>query len=198
MPSETLKQILKPRILVMNILWTAMTLSILLYVGLAYFLYPQGQVAQPVASSLRSAVFLIAGSVAVLSLMLRKSFLSPGRIYDVLKQEVDPQELATNRETGQIEQERLTKINALTPLEMKAIGLSGMYFTTLLLSLAMNETVALLGLMLAILEQRPEPVIPFAAAALALNLIIFPRFNQFIDKVISKFPQAGRYSSSGF
>jgi hypothetical protein len=116
----------------------------------------------------------------------------------VLKQEVDPQELATNRETGQIEQERLTKINALTPLEMKAIGLSGMYFTTLLLSLAMNETVALLGLMLAILEQRPEPVIPFAAVALALNLIIFPRFNQFIDKVISKFPQAGRYSSSGF
>jgi hypothetical protein len=171
-----------------------MTLSILLYVGLAHFLNAEGRAPQNVTGSLRLAVYLIAGSVAVLSLMLRKSLLSPGKIYDRLNEAVDAQALATNRETGEIDQERLKKINSLTPLEMKAMGLSGMYFTTLLLSLAMNETVALLGLMLAILEQRPEPVIPFAAAALALNIIIFPRFNQFIDRVMSKFPQAGTYS----
>ena len=81
---------------------------------------------------------------------------------------------------------------------MKVVGLSGMYFTALILSLAMNEAVALFGMLLAILEQRVEPVIPFAAAALALNLLIFPRFNQFVNRVMSKYPQAGRYSSSGF
>jgi hypothetical protein len=124
--------------------------------------------------------------------------LSEGHIYDKLKEEVDPQGLATNRETGQIDQERLQTIKKLTPLEMKALGLSGMYFTTLVLSLAMNEAVALFGMLLTILEQRFEPVIPFAAAALALNLLVFPRFNQFVDTVMSKYPQAGRYSSGSF
>lgn len=198
MPSETLKQVLRPRILVMNILWFALTLTIPLYVGLAYFLNPAGQPAQPVENSLRLALYLIAGSVAVLSLLLRSRSLSEGRIYDKLKEEVDPQALATNRETGEIDQERLKTIKSLTPLEMKVAGLSGMYFTTLLIGLAMNESVALFGMILAVLERRPEPIIPFAVAALALNLIIFPRFNQFVDKTILKYPQVGRRSSGGF
>jgi hypothetical protein len=193
-PSETLKRVLRPRILVMNILWFALTLTILLYVGLAYFLNPEGQSAQPVENSLRLALYLIAGSTAVLSLLLRSRSLSEGRIYDKLKEEVDPQALATNSETGEIDQERLKIIKSLTPLEMKAAGLSGMYFTTMLISLAMNEAVALFGMLLAVLERRPEPVIPFAVAGLALNLLIFPRFTQFIDKTMAKYPQAGRYS----
>lgn len=198
MPSETLKRVLRPRVFVMKLLWAAMTFTILLYVGLAYFLNAQGQPPQPVDNSLKIALYLIAGAIAVLSLLLRSRMLSEGHIYDKLKEEVDPQGLATDRETGQIDQERLQTIKKLTPLEMKVIGLSGMYFTALIMSLAMNEAVALFGMLLAILEQRVEPVIPFAAAALALNLLIFPRFNQFVDRVMNKYPQAGRYSSSGF
>jgi hypothetical protein len=182
----------------MKLLWAMMTFTILLFVGMAYFLSLQGQPPQPVDNRLKMALYLIAGAIAALSLLLRSRMLSEGHIYDKLKEEVDPQGLATNRETGQIDQERLQTIKKLTPLEMKVIGLSGMYFTALLLSLTMNEAVALFGMLLAILEQRAEPVIPFAAAALALNLLIFPRFNQFVDRVMSKYPQAGRYSSSGF
>ncbi len=198
MPSETLKQVLKPRILVMNILWFALTLTILLYVVLAYVLNLTGQPAQPFENSLRTALYLIAGAIGVLSLLLRSRLLSEGHIYDKLKEEVDPQALATNRETGEIDQERLKIIKSLTPLEMKVVGLSGMYFTAMIISLAMNEAVAIFGLLLAILERRPEPVIPFAVAGLALNLIIFPRFSQFVDKTMDKYPQAGRSSSGGF
>lgn len=198
MPSETLKRVLKPRVLVMTLLWAVMTFTILFYVGLAYILNAPGQPPQPVENRLKLALYLIAGAIAVLSFLLRSRMLSEGHIYDKLKEEVDPQGLATNRETGQIDQERLQTIKSLTPLEMKVIGLSGIYFTTLVLSLAMHEAVALFGMLLAILEQRAEPVIPFAAAALALNLLVFPRFHQFVDRVMSKYPQAGRYSSSGF
>ena len=198
MPSETLKQVLMPRILVMNILWFALTLTILLYVALAYVLNSKGQPAQPFENSLRTALYLIAASIGVLSLLLRSRSLSEGHVYDKLKEEVDPQALATNRETGEIDQERLKIIKSLTPLEVKVAGLSGMYFTAMLISLAMNEAVALFGLLLAILERRPEPVIPFAVAGLALNLIIFPRFSQFVDKTMAKYPQVGRSSSGGF
>ena len=182
----------------MNILWSALTLTILFYVALAYVLNSKGQPAQPFETGLRTALYLIAAAIGVLSLLLRSRSLSEGHIYDKLKEEADPQALATNRETGEIDQERLKSIKSLTPLEMKAVGLSGMYFTTMLISLAMNEAVALFGLLLAVLERRPEPVIPFAAAGLALNLIIFPRFSQFVDKAMAKYPQAGRSSSTGF
>ena len=182
----------------MTLLWAVMTFTILLYVGLAYFLNAKGQPPQRVENSLRLALYLIAGSIAVLSLMLRSRLLSAGHIYDKMKEEVDPQALATDRETGLVDQERLKTIKTLTPLEMKATGLAGIYFTALILSLAMNEAVALFGMMLAILEQRPEPVIPFAAAALALNGLVFPRLYQFVDRVMSKYPRAGSYSSSGF
>ena len=198
MPSETLKQALKPRILVMNILWFALTLTILLYVALAYVLNSERQPEQPFENSLRTALYLIALSIGVLSLLFRSRSLSEGHVYDKLKEEVDPQALATNRETGVIDQERLKIIKSLTPLETKVAGLSGMYFTAMLISLAMNEAVALFGLLLAILERRPEPVIPFAVAGLALNLIIFPRFSQFVDKTMAKYPQVGRRSSGGF
>lgn len=198
MPSETLKRVLRPRVFVMKLLWAAMTFTILLFVGLGYFLSAQGQSPRPVENSLKMALYLIAGAIAALSLLLRSRMLSEGHIYDKLKEEVDPQGLATNRETGQIDQERLQTIKKLTPLEMKVIGLSGNYFTALILSLAMNEAIAMFGMLLAILEGRLEPIIPFAAAALALNLLVFPRFNQFVDRVMSKYPQAGRFSSSGF
>lgn len=198
MPSETLKQVLKPRILVMNILWFALTLSILFYVFLAYFLNSNGQPAQPFENSLKMALYLIAGSIGALSMLLRSRSLSEGRIYDKLKEEVDPQALATDSETGKINQERLKIIKTLTPLETKVVGLSGMYFTTMLISLAMNESVALFGMLLAILERRPEPIIPFAVAGIILNLIIFPRFSQFVDKTMAKYPQAGRSFSGGF
>jgi hypothetical protein len=198
MPSETLKQVLKPRILVMNILWFALTMTILLYVVLAYVLTFKGQPAQPFENSLRTSIYLIAGAVGVLSLLLRSRSLSEGHIYDKLKEEVDPQALATNRETGEIDRERLKIIKSLTPLEVKVVGLTGMYFTTLLISLAMNEVVAIFGLLLAILERRPEVVIPFAVAGILLNLLIFPRFSQFVDKTMARYPQAGRGSSGGF
>ena len=56
------------------------------------------------------ALYLIAGAIAVLSLLLRSRMLSEGHIYDKLKEEVNPHGLATNRETGQINQERLQTI----------------------------------------------------------------------------------------
>lgn len=182
----------------MNLLWGLMTSTILFFVGLSYVLNARNQPAQPVGSNLKLALYLIAGAVAALSLLIRSRSLSPGHVYDKLKEEVDPQALATDRETGQIDQERLKVVKSLTPLEVKVVGLAGIYFTALLLSLAMNEAVAMLGMMLAILEQRAEAVIPFAAAALALNLLVFPRFHQFVDGVMSKYPQAGRYQSGGF
>ena len=198
MPSETLKRVLRPRVFAMYLIWALMTFTILLFVGLSFFLNARGQPAQPFGNNLKLALYLIAGAVAALSLLLRSRMLSAGHVYDRLKEEVDPHGLATNRETGQIDQERLKIIKSLTPLEMKVIGLAGMYFTALLLTLAMNEAVAMIGMMLSILEQRAEAMIPFAAAALALNLLVFPRFHQFVDGVMSKYPQAGRYSSSGF
>jgi hypothetical protein len=66
--------------------------------------------------------------------------------------------------------------------EAKIMALTGRYLTAILLSLALHEVITLLGLMLCLWEQRVEPIFPFAAVSIALNLLVFPRLNKFIDQ----------------
>lgn len=49
------------------------------------------------------------------------------------------------------------------------------WFTAHVISWALNESVAILGFVLAFLTHEPMRILPFFAGALALNLIMFPK-----------------------
>jgi hypothetical protein len=108
--------------------------------------------------------------------------LSSERLQPAMRLKVDLQAMATDSETGVTDEARFAELKKLNPLELKAFTLSGRYFTAILLSLALHEVVALCGMMLSMLEQRFEAILPFAAVAIALDLMIYPRLDKFIEQ----------------
>jgi hypothetical protein len=67
-------------------------------------------------------------------------------------------------------------------IEAKVGALSGRYFTALLLSLALHEAIAMCGMILSINERRFESIIPFAIAALVLDLLVYPRLGKYVEE----------------
>ena len=181
MDSESLNNILRPRTLTLRILWSAMVMTILFFVLVAYFITSQNQAEPvPVQSELRMVFYAIAVIAPVAAYFLRRRMLSSERLQPAMRLNVDLRSMATDSETGVTDEARLAELKKLNPLELKALTLSGRYFTAMLLSLALHEVVALCGMMLSMLEQRFEAILPFAAAAIVLDLMIYPRLDKFI------------------
>src|SRR5262249_16831164 len=105
-----------------------------------------------------------------------------------MNENTDPRGLATNAQTGQVDEAKLAKIKLLGPADFKTLALSGPYFTALLVSLALNEVVALYGFMLSLLEKRFETILPFVLAAIILNVIVYPRFDKFAEQNVIRGP----------
>lgn len=183
MDSESLNKVLRPRTLTLRILWAAMTMTILFFVLVTYFITGQNQTEPvPIQNELRMVFYAIAVIAPVAAYFLRRRMLSSERLQSAMGMKVDLLAMATDSETGVTDEARLAEMKKLNPLELKAITLSGRYFTAMLLSLALHEVVALCGMMLAMLEQRFEAILPFAAVAIALDLLIYPCLDKFIEQ----------------
>jgi F0F1-type ATP synthase membrane subunit c/vacuolar-type H+-ATPase subunit K len=180
---ESLNKILRPRTLTMRILWSAMVMTILFFVLVSYFITSQHQSEPvPIQNELRMVFYAIAVIAPIAAYFLRRRMLSSERLQPAMRLNVDLRAMATDSETGVTDEARLADLNKLNPLELKAITLSGRYFTAMLLSLALHEVVALCGMMLSMLEQRFEAILPFAAVAIVLDLLIYPRLDKFIEQ----------------
>ena len=181
--SESLNKILRPRTLTMRILWTAMVLTVLLFVFLTYILTGQNRLEPvPVQNELRMVFYAIAVIAPVAAYFLRRRILSSERLQSASNTEDGLQALATDFRTEVTDEAKLAEIKKLSPLELKAIAISVPYFTALLLSLALHEVVAICGMMLSMLELRFEAILPFAAVAIVLDLMIYPRLDKFIEQ----------------
>ena len=180
---ESLNKVLRPRTLTLRILWAAMVMTILFFVLVAYFITGQNQTEPvPVQDELRMVFYAIAVIAPIAAYFLRRRMLSSERLQPVMRLKVDLRAMATDSETGVTDEARLAEMKKLNPLELKALSLSGRYFTAMLLSLALHEVVALCGMMLSMLEQRFEAILPFAAVAIVLDLMIYPRLDKFIEQ----------------
>ncbi|HKP85998.1 MAG TPA: hypothetical protein VJZ26_07880 [Blastocatellia bacterium] len=156
MASETLNQRLRPRMFTLRVLWFAMTTTILFFVLVAYLMAAQNETSPAsVGTGLRTTFYAIAVGCAVASFLLRRAFFSKFR--------------SANAQTGQVD-------------EAKVMKMTVRYFTSMLLSLALHEVITICGMMLCVLEQKFEPILPFAAFSILLNLLVFPRLNMFIDR----------------
>jgi hypothetical protein len=186
MISQTLRQLLKSQELLLRIFWWVCTLSIIVYIGIAYFLGLRGTNTGGLASTgtqLQLVFSVLAVLVAFLPTLIKCLMLSEKMITKAISREINNEQLATNTRTGQIDQEKLRKIETLNESEKKLLLLSGHYFSPALISLVFNETIAVFGLVLSVVIGKFELIIPFAAAALLLNVVHFPRLGVFIEQI---------------
>lgn len=188
--SENLNKVLRPRTLTLRIMWSAMVMTILFFVLVSYFITHQNQSEPvPVQNELRMIFYAIAVIAPVAAYFIRRRMLSSERLQSMKGGNVDLRYMATDSETGLTDESRLAELKKLNPLELKALTLTGRYLTAMLVSLALHEVVALCGMMLAMLEQSFEAILPFAAAAIALDLLIYPRLYKFVEENAAPAPR---------
>jgi len=166
-----------------QILWVAMTIATLLYVPLTYFfIYKSGYnppVAYPLLPSYLTggAIFLGVGSIA-----LRRLLLSDSRLCARLAREPNLEELAAKLGTDELGRTRKLKLENLSSLEKKLVALPSWLLVVSLINWSLNSMIALIGFIVALLTVSFQNMVPFAVAALILNIVMVPRLQPVIER----------------
>ena len=182
MISPELRELLRPALRVNAMLRWILTASIFVY-GLAACLVLERSPAPAVVSELFHLAF---GCVAILtglgSLLVERVLLSDARLQEAMRSDPDPEALARDPRRGIVDGERLQKIQSLTSAERKLLRLCGLFFASFIIRLSMNEAIAIYGVVLAFLSRSLIPMLPFAVAAIALNVACRPRIDPFLER----------------
>ena len=178
MQSEAFTSLVRPLQTTRTLIWISLNVAIVLYVVVACIQFgvpstTAGAFSHPMAWPLVA----IAVAATIAGRMFPTMFYPPQRLRDLLTRDADLRAIARNPQTGALDEERLAKLEALSQQEQRLIAVAQASFTPFIVQLAIQEAVALCGLVLAFLSQSAAPVIPFAAAALLLNLMVPPKLD---------------------
>lgn len=182
MISPTLRELLRPALLIHTFFWWILTACIVFYVVLAWILARAPDAPAAVASSIELALAGFAIATGAASLLLPRFWLSDERLRSVLASPPDLEALARPQGSSARDELRLQAIQTLTAQEQKLLALPGFYFPCFLVRMVLNESVAVYGLILTILSHTFESVLPFATAGLLLNLVSRPRIEPLLER----------------
>lgn len=183
MVSPVLHDLLRPQLLVLRLLWTALTVSIAIYVAVAWLVVAEG----PLAGEAPPAVALVLGAVAlttvVLSFLVPRLLLSDERLRALVADaSPDVERLAVDPRTQQVDPERQRRLAQLSPGERRLLPVAAAAQAPLVVRLALNEAVAIFGFVLALLTGDVAALLPFAAVALVLNVLAWPRLDPLLER----------------
>ena len=182
MRSETFNQLVKPTQFIMTILWVALLLSVFVYIVIG-FLVTSGN--EPRALDGVMVVVLAACAVgcAGASFIVPQMMFSPERIRKHMRSnEVDLEAVAKNPQTQSIDEDKLAKLESMSEIEQRLVGLPALYFAPFILGLALLESVGIFGLILTFLSQDVTYVIPFSGAAIVLMILRRPRLEAIFER----------------
>ncbi len=182
MSSPALRELLRPAMFVNSMLWFVLTASIFIYAAIAFLLAQKGPGPTSPSPALQMAFAGIAILTGLGSLLVPRILLSDDRVRQAMQPDPDPAALARHPKLGIVDEDRLRKIQALSALERKLLQLPGLYFTPFILRLVLNESIAIYGFVLSFLAHSFAPMLPFAAAAIVLNLTCFPRIDRLLER----------------
>ncbi len=182
MNSPVVRELLRPVMFVNSMLWGLLTASIFLYGLVAYLLAQRSAGPTDVPEAFQLALAGVAVLTGLGSLAVPRIFLSDDRIREAMRKEPDPEVLSRHSAPGTSSDERLRQIQSLSSTDRKLLQLPGLFFTPFILRLVINESIAIYGLVLALMSHSFEPMIPFAVAAIALNLTCMPRLEPMLDR----------------
>ena len=133
-----------------------------------------------------SAFFYAAALVAgIVSVFLRKTLLSDERLKLALEKEVDLAKLSNNLRISELGRDKLESIASLEKFEQKLLALLDWSIVPNIICWTINETIAVFGFVLAMLNGTPNSVLPFACVALLLNFAMFPKFEAISERARS-------------
>lgn len=176
--SPELRAAFAPRARALNVLWVAFLAATVFYVALAMFAVGGSELAGAAAESPAdpwllatllaiAAVFAAAGSFVIPRLFLRAGGGSPPKL------------------TGGRQGPTAAEASAAARLpasERVLLDLLPAYQTTLIITWALREAIAVFGVIAAVTMRQPAAAVPFAAVAFALLVLARPRVAGFLEQ----------------
>ncbi|MDC0357243.1 hypothetical protein OAO01_00375 [Oligoflexia bacterium] len=185
--SESFNELTKQQRLVQKILWFAFTMSIIFLFAMSYMLSASMTGQAVMGSDFPKGIFALAAvGLAAASVLIKRHFSSDSYITQKLTEEVNLETLATIPKTRQIDAERLAKLEKLEPFEQSAFAFISAGTKSQIISLALNESIMVLGLVLSILEQNATTAVPYAVAAIGLNILTYPKPEKALERIAAK------------
>ena len=167
----------------MRILWISLTVSVLFFVGVLYVqVGPGGGASWTEAPVLGAAGLAIALLVA--ALLYRGTAFSASSMEALLEREPNVEDMAKDPQSGKVDEKRKAELSELSSRELRVLAALYGLQTPFLVSLVLSEAVALVGFVAAFLARDFAVLIPFAAAALVLNLTSPPRVARWTEQLI--------------
>jgi hypothetical protein len=172
--SDAFESMMSKKMTLLKIVWTALTGSIFLYGIVGYAIAIAGPPAETgdTFRIIRYAMYFIGVLTGLLALGLKGFLFSRERVQAALEAPLDLQFLARDR-TGQVNRNHLDNLRKMPENEQRLLGLTNWYLARYIAVLALNESVAIYGFVLAMVSHRPGEMLPFLAAALFLNAMMF-------------------------
>jgi hypothetical protein len=183
MISPTLAEALRRPLLTQRVLWVGYTASIAVYYVVVQVLSRGAPVAPALPEALSPYLWLAAGVVALAAVLYRRRVNSDAYLFALLARPAAPEELAKDGRTGRVDENYRRQIEAISESDRRFLALFSRLQTQLIVSLALHESIALLGLVLAFLHHDPASLVPFGAAAVALNLWVWPSRERLHERV---------------
>jgi hypothetical protein len=185
MQSPAFSALAAPMEKVRRVIWLAFNAATLLYVAMAWAMFGAGRPIGAIVPDHPLAVPLIV--LALLTTLFARRIgalaMPERRLREIVARDPDPQALARNPQTHQIDQVRLQKIVSLAPHEQRLLAAVSALFVPFIVQMACNESIALYGLVLSFVTRSFPPVLPFAALALALNLNVSPKLEPSLERL---------------
>jgi hypothetical protein len=108
--------------------------------------------------------------------------MSERKFRQFVTQAFDPETLARNPRTGQVDQTRLQWLRALSASEQRQLLAANASFVPFIVQLAVAEAVVLYGLVLATISHSWPTVVPFAIVTIALLLTVSPNVDSSLER----------------
>lgn len=183
MISTQLRQLIRPLVLIQRVIWVVITGSILFYFGIVYVLVGNsGTGTLPKMDGFETVMYIVAAAVSVCSIFSHRHALSGESLARNLKKDVNVEELSRDPRTKRIDADKLGRLESLSDFEKRAFSLMYYLQRVTFINLFLNETVVVLGFVLAFLSGDPQKIILFGVVSLALSVWMFPRPGAAIDR----------------
>jgi len=185
--SEPLNKVLKPALRAIGIVWLVFSASPLLFAGIIYFFQKNTWYNSHALFELPETLAILFPMLALCqgtaSFYLLRKLLNPQRMRKIVAQEwklLKPEQMQSPALKA-----RLESLTQLDGLEKNIFKTFPKWFSAHLLCWALNEGIAIYGFLLSFFSQRFEPILPYAIAAILLNLSMRPNFPGFVQKIRS-------------
>jgi len=178
---EGVKQLIKHVERVMQGLWLAMTLSFTLWVLLSYACIRSGKYHLPLTiSELELYFYMGAVLFGAASVILRISLLKDNRIRECLLRKT-----SSSSQTINSNKKLLAKLQQLPPEEQelfrKLMPIFGWSLNIYLICWSLNSAIAILGFVFSLATGSYTESVPFVAAAIILNILMFPKLQPLME-----------------